>query len=56
MKIHEATEEYQREQKLKAFETRVMEFYNNGEITKAQADEMIRKERARIWSEAPKEE
>ena len=52
VKIHEAAEEYEREQKLKAFETRVMKFYNEGEITKAQADEMIRKERERIWSEA----
>ena len=55
VKIHEATEEYDREKKLKAFEARVMEFYNNGEITKAQADEMIQKERARILDEAPKE-
>lgn len=51
VKIHEANQEYEREQKLKAFEARVMEFLNNGEITKAQADEMIRKEKERIWSE-----
>ncbi len=51
VKIHEANQEYEREQKLKAFEARVMEFLNNGEITKAQADEMIRKEKERIWTE-----
>jgi hypothetical protein len=51
VKIHEATEEYEREQKLKAFETRVMEFLDNGQISQAQADEMIRKEKERIWSE-----
>ena len=56
VKIHEATEEFEREQKLRAFEARVMEFKNNGEITEAQAQEMIQKERARIWSEVPKEE
>ena len=51
IKIHEATQEYEREQKLKAFEARVMEFLNDGEITKAQADEMIRKEKEQIWRE-----
>ena len=56
VKIREATQEYDREKQLKAFEAQVMEFVNNGEITEAQAQEMIQKERARIWSEAPKEE
>ncbi|UCE63540.1 MAG: hypothetical protein JSU59_11935 [Nitrospirota bacterium] len=51
VKIHEANQEYEREQQLKAFEARVMEFLNNGEITKAQADEMIRKEKERLRSE-----
>ena len=55
VKIREADQEYEREQKLKAFEDRVMEFYSNGEITKEQADEMIRKEKARIWAEEPEE-
>lgn len=51
VKIHEATQEYERERKMKAFEARVMEFLNNGEITEAQAQEMIRKEKERIWTE-----
>jgi len=51
VKMHEVTQEYEREQKLKAFEARVTEFFNNGEITEAQAQEMIRKEKERIWTE-----
>jgi hypothetical protein len=35
VKMHEATQEYEREQKLKAFEARVMEFLDKGEITQA---------------------
>ena len=56
VKIHEANQEYEREQKLKAFEARVMEFLNNGEITEAQAEQMIRKEKERIWSEGKQED
>ena len=56
VKIQDATQEYEREQRLKDFEARVMEFLNNGEITKAQAEQMIRKETERIWSEEKQED
>ena len=50
IKMQEVTQEYEREQKLKAYETRVMEYLNKGEITEAQAQQMILKEKERIWS------
>ena len=56
VKVQEATEEYEREQKLRAYESKVMEFLNDGEITEAQAQEMIQNARARIWSEAEKQD
>ena len=51
IKMAEATREYEREQKLKAYETRVMEFLEKGEISQAEAEQLIRKERARLWNE-----
>ena len=51
IKMAEATREYEREQKLKAYEARVMEFLNKGEITQAEAEQLILKEKARLWKE-----
>lgn len=56
VKMHEATEEYEREQKFKAFETRVMKFLDDGEITEAQAQQMIEKAKVRIWTEEERKE
>lgn len=50
-KMAEVTQEYEREQKLRAYEGRVMEFLNRGEITQAEAEQLILKEKARLWSE-----
>ena len=50
-KMSELTEKYEREQKLKAFEARVMEFLENGEITQAEANRLIQNEKARLWND-----
>jgi len=51
VKMREFTEEYEREQKFKAFEARVLEFLENGEITQAEADQLIQKKKARLWND-----
>ena len=49
IKMAELTREYEREQKMRAYEARVMEFLEKGEISQTEARRMIRKERARLW-------
>ena len=50
-KMAEVTQEYEREQKLRAYEGRVVEFLNRGEITQAEAEQLILKEKSRLWTE-----
>ena len=49
IKMDELTRDYERGQKLRAYEARVLEFLEKGEVTQAEARHMIRKERARLW-------
>ena len=49
VKMAELTGEYELEQQLRAYEARVLEFLDNGEITQAEARQMIRKEKTRLW-------
>ena len=48
VKMAELTGDYEREQQLRAYEARVLEFLEKGEITQTEARQMIRKEKARL--------
>ena len=49
IKMAELTEEFEREQHLRAYEVRVLQFLEKGEITQSEARHMILKEKARLW-------
>ena len=49
VKMAELTGEFEREQQLRAYEVRVLEFLEKGEITQTEARQMILKEKARLW-------
>ena len=55
IKMSELTREFERQQQLRAYEARVMEFLEKGEITQSEARQMILKEKARLWNEEGKE-
>ena len=54
-KMAELTREYEREQQLRAYEARVMEFLEKREITQTEARQMILKEKARLWDKEGQE-
>ena len=49
IKMAELTGKFEREQQLRAYEARVLQFLEKGEITQTEARHMIRKEKARLW-------
>ena len=51
IKIREAAREHELEQRLAVYEARVMGFLEKGEITRGEAERMILKEKARLWSD-----
>ena len=55
VKMAELTGEFEREQQLRAYEARVLQFLEKGEITQSEARHMILKEKARLWDQEGKE-
>ena len=51
VKMAELTQEFEREQQLRAYEVRIIEYLEKGEITQAEARHMILKEKARLWDQ-----
>ena len=55
IKMAELSREHERKQQLRAYEARVLQFLEKGEITQTEARRMILKEKARLWDHEEQE-